>query len=101
MDEQQTTRRKQTDPLERLIISNTFSPNLINTMASCRRSWGMGFPVLSDLLLRPFWIDAQREAIRRFVAEVEKEAEENMLKTGKLEGAHYAAMKRITSRILK
>ena len=30
-----------------------------------------------------------------FVAEVEYRAEEKMLKTGKLEGAHYAAMKQV------
>lgn len=30
-----------------------------------------------------------------FVAEIEYRAEENMLKTGKLEGAHYAAMKQV------
>ena len=42
------------------------------------------------------WIaDNIHEAISRFVEAVEREAESNMLKTGKLEGAHYAAMKRI------
>jgi hypothetical protein len=33
--------------------------------------------------------------ISMFVQEVERKAEEKMLKTGKLEGAHYAAMKQI------
>jgi len=33
--------------------------------------------------------------IKDFVARVELRAEEKMLKTGKLEGAHYAAMKEI------
>jgi len=37
-------------------------------------------------------IDAEREAIREFVKRVEARAERNMEKTGKLEGAHYAAM---------
>ena len=32
-----------------------------------------------------------------FVEQVEREAENNMLKTGKLEGAHYAAMKRLAA----
>jgi hypothetical protein len=42
------------------------------------------------------WIaDNIHEAILRFVEAVEREAETNMLKTGKLEGAHYAAMKRL------
>lgn len=42
------------------------------------------------------WIaDNIHEAICRFVEAVEREAEGNMLKTGKLEGSHYAAMKRI------
>lgn len=31
--------------------------------------------------------------IEEFVREVERRAEANMMKTGKLEGAHYAAMK--------
>lgn len=33
------------------------------------------------------------EAVRAFVAEVERRAESKMLITHKLEGAHYAAMK--------
>jgi hypothetical protein len=33
--------------------------------------------------------------IDRFVEEVERRAEQAMLKTGKLEGAHYAAMKQL------
>lgn len=33
--------------------------------------------------------------ITMFVQEVERRAEEKMLKTGKLEGAHYAAMKQV------
>lgn len=33
--------------------------------------------------------------VREFVAEVERRAEAKMLKTGKLEGAHYAAMKEL------
>lgn len=32
-------------------------------------------------------------SIDEFVREVERRAENNMMKTGKLEGAHYAAMK--------
>jgi hypothetical protein len=36
---------------------------------------------------------AKREAVKEFVEEVERRAESNMLKTGKLEGAHYRAMK--------
>jgi len=37
--------------------------------------------------------------INQFVEEVEELAEEKMLKTGKLEGAHYAAMKEIQKKI--
>lgn len=33
--------------------------------------------------------------IKKFVAEVEQLAEKNMLKTFKLEGAHYVAMKQL------
>ena len=33
--------------------------------------------------------------INEFVTQVEKLAEEKMLKTGKLEGSHYAAMKEL------
>lgn len=35
------------------------------------------------------------ELLRKFVAEIERRAEDKMLKTGKLEGAHYAAMKQV------
>lgn len=35
------------------------------------------------------------EIIKEFVEQVERKAEEKMLKTGKLEGAHYAAMKEL------
>lgn len=35
--------------------------------------------------------------LRAFVSEVERRAEEKMLKTHKLEGAHYAAMKQVMS----
>lgn len=33
--------------------------------------------------------------VREFVEKVERKAEDKMLKTGKLEGAHYAAMKQL------
>jgi hypothetical protein len=39
--------------------------------------------------------DSHKILISMFVQEVECRAEEKMLKTGKLEGAHYAAMKQI------
>jgi hypothetical protein len=39
--------------------------------------------------------DSYRIFISMFVQEVERRAEEKMLKTGKLEGAHYAAMKQV------
>jgi hypothetical protein len=39
--------------------------------------------------------DAHRILISMFVQEVERRAEEKMLKTGKLEGSHYAAMKQV------
>ena len=37
--------------------------------------------------------------INRFVQAVERQAEDKMLKTGKLEGAHYAAMKELQKAI--
>ena len=37
----------------------------------------------------------ERAAIERFCRMVEDQAEANMLKTGKLEGAHYAALRKI------
>lgn len=43
-------------------------------------------------------IEAKQAAnivVTMFVQEVERRAEEKMLKTGKLEGAHYAAMKQV------
>ena len=39
--------------------------------------------------------DSANTIIRMFVQEVERRAEEKMLITGKLEGAHYAAMKQV------
>jgi hypothetical protein len=39
--------------------------------------------------------EAANIVITMFVQEVERRAEEKMLKTGKLEGAHYAAMKQV------
>jgi hypothetical protein len=40
-----------------------------------------------------------REVINRFVTLVERRAEAKMLKTSKLEGAHYAAMKELQKAI--
>lgn len=37
----------------------------------------------------------QIDTIEAFVEVVERRAEEKMLKTGRLEGAHYAAMKQL------
>jgi hypothetical protein len=39
--------------------------------------------------------------IREFVREVERRAEQKMLLTGKLEGAHYAAMKELLAELEK
>lgn len=41
----------------------------------------------------------RKETIKQFCDEVERRAEEKMLKTGKLEGAHCAAMKELQSEI--
>lgn len=38
---------------------------------------------------------AAERAIAEFVRRVNAQAEKNMLKTGKLEGAHHAAMKQV------
>lgn len=55
---------------------------------------------LSTDTMKAFFREVQRGAIIRFINAVEGEAETNMLKTGKIEGAHYAAMKRIASLVL-
>jgi len=36
-----------------------------------------------------------RRLLRAFYNEVDKRAQDNMIKTGKLEGSHYAAMKKL------
>ena len=41
----------------------------------------------------------QRATIRAFCDEVNRRAEANMLKTGKLEGAHYAAMRQLRAEL--
>lgn len=41
------------------------------------------------------YVNIERDIIRAFYAEVCRIAEENMLKTSKLEGSHYAAMKQL------
>ncbi len=41
----------------------------------------------------------QRSTIRAFCDEVNRRAEANMLKTGKLEGSHYAAMRQLRSEL--
>lgn len=43
-------------------------------------------------------LDAWLDAIPVFVEVVERKAEDKMLLTGKLEGAHYAAMKQIAEK---
>jgi hypothetical protein len=43
------------------------------------------------------WSRIEYRILRAFVAEANRRAELNMLKTGKLEGSHYAAMKQIIS----
>lgn len=42
-----------------------------------------------------------KASIKAFVAEVERRAESKMLKTGTLEGSHYAAMKELMKEIEK
>lgn len=39
--------------------------------------------------------EQEKATIKNFIAEVERRAESNMLKTHKLEGSHYAAMKEV------
>lgn len=53
---------------------------------------------MADLMVIPeeyTWLGDELHIIDSFIEIVEKTAEENMLKTGKLEGSHYAAMKQI------
>lgn len=82
-----------------MIIETYLPDKLREQMQECKRTWGMGFLCISDVLLLPFLVEMQRDVVKRFVTEVEKEAETNMIKTGKLEGAHYAAMKRLAKTI--
>jgi hypothetical protein len=42
---------------------------------------------------------SDKKVIDRFIEIVERRAEANMLKTGKLEGSHYAAMKAVRNEI--
>lgn len=44
-------------------------------------------------------IKNNKDIINEFISQVEKLAEEKMLKTGKLEGSHYAAMKELQRKI--
>lgn len=62
----------------------------------CGRRWLVG---KSAIYLLPLPSREQVKAIREFVAEVERAAESKMLLTGKLEGAHYAAMKELLAKI--
>ena len=50
----------------------------------CPNCGGMGLSVQ---------LDVQLKIVRRFVERVNARAEENIAKTGKLEGSHYAAMR--------
>lgn len=43
--------------------------------------------------------DADKEVLKLFVEKVERRAEDKMLRTGRLEGAHYAAMKELMREI--
>ena len=43
--------------------------------------------------------DDEVKVIDRFIELVERRAEANMMRTGKLEGMHYAAMKSVRSEI--
>lgn len=72
---------------------------LLEEMRACKRTWGMSFLVISAELLIPFWHRVQQTAIRDFCEAVERRAEEKMLKTGKLEGAHYAAMNQLRDEV--
>jgi len=45
--------------------------------------------------LRKFVEPIQKNAIKDFCERVNRIAEVNMIKTGKLEGSHYAAMKQV------
>jgi uncharacterized protein YaaR (DUF327 family) len=55
------------------------------------KKYGQNFLDGYDNIVKPI--------INEFVREVEKLAEEKMLKTGKLEGSHYAAMKELQRKI--
>lgn len=38
-------------------MSNDFPEGLENQMKKCQRTWGMGFPCISDELVRPYFIE--------------------------------------------
>lgn len=58
---------------------SVFSPELLEQMRSCKRTWGMGFLVISDVLLEPHLRALQRETIRRFC---ELSAEDKAIEEG-------------------
>jgi hypothetical protein len=67
-----------------------------------RNAWSYSAEVVRSSVLREEHPDVRslpvpgfEEALDLFVVEVERRAEANMLKTGKLEGSHYAAMKQV------
>ncbi len=61
------------------------------------KTTGKRYNSVLDVVAATNGIDRQtiNLVITMFVQEVEYRAEEKMLKTGKLEGAHYAAMKQV------
>lgn len=65
-----------------------------------KHSWDQGYEYLNEMIAKAL-LDYRNEGIREFVQRVEAQAEINMLKTGKLEGAHYAAMKKELETIRK
>jgi hypothetical protein len=44
------------------------------------------------------WIESEKTVLEKFCGEVNRIAENNMLKTGKLEGSHFAAMKSLMAK---
>lgn len=62
-----------------------------------RATWTTKKERWDDVEFRP--LERRIDIIKEFIEQVEALAEAKMLKTGKLEGAHYAAMKELAKKL--
>lgn len=71
----------------------------VESTARDLRAKGLPAEKYEHLFLAGKMLRMHKGEVNAFVNEVERRAEQNMLKTGKLEGAHYAAMKQLQAEI--